>query len=971
MPNISDLDPSDIEPVVAATAPATSAGPNISDLAPEDISYLPGGLDEAKYGGAGQQTIGALEAAGKAGTLGLSTGLEKMAGVPTEDIEGRERALNSVIGIPSQIGGIIAGAMALPEVSAARLMGAAGELGAGALGLGAEGAGALSRYTAAGVKAAIEGNIFQGGNEVSKMILKDPDQTVGTAAANMGLAGLMAVPFGLVGQGAKDLWSAKFGSRVTKSLDNARSEINGEPPDGAAPAAPSAPVPQPGAWDAETGQPVPPEFNPGAVDQETGIPVEPTNQVEAVKEAFAPKTSGIQDTQEAFQRLDIEPPTGTFAETKLGRDNAADLAKRPTFAGVKVGKEYDAAFNKLADTSEDTLRMRTEESVPSVGKKIKEGLHAELEKEYTPLKESYEAHEPHFEAMDVPDDVKIDAIDRVANHPLTRFDKDSLNLSKEVSDSIEAVENVNDVKTLRTSINGKLTKAHVAGDQNAIDILQEAKNALTDMREAAIRKASMASSAPGEGKKIGQSIIESIRDTDAKYRNLKARLQQLGVESGNGKLNSVGDLLKRFGKISDESMVGKILDVNDINQMRFFKENFPEQFELARQAKLQEIYEKSIIHVQGEKGRFDTGNFLRQVRKMTPEAREIVFGRELTPERLEDINTVYENIPGNKNYSNTAYHIAFGHAFSVQGAMENVSDVVRYAMLKASPHLSEAIDAAGGGDGAKLAALKFAHAPGPGNASAFYDMKNYLTQTIKGESTLSKGVDALFKAGSEVIPSHLIPDDKQKEKLSKKISDLQSNNMDMQHVGGDIGHYLPDHATSIAKTAASAVQYLSSLKPNEQKNSVLDSDPVPSDAAKATYDRALAIAEQPLMTLKHIKSGTLSAQDVATVKAIYPGFHARTSQKIVEQMAEAVKDKEPIPYKTRMGLALFLGYPLDSTMTPSAIQSLQMSHGPTPNQAAQGQGRPQQGPHSMKNITKLATSAQTPDQARQAARLKG
>ncbi len=84
-------------------------------------------------------------------------------------------------------------------------------------------------------------------------------------------------------------------------------------------------------------------------------------------------------------------------------------------------------------------------------------------------------------------------------------------------------------------------------------------------------------------------------------------------------------------------------------------------------------------------------------------------------------------------------------------------------------------------------------------------------------------------------------------------------------------------------------------------------------------------------------------------------------------MINAVNDETVIPYKTRIGLSMFLAQPMDSTMTPSGIMAAQPK---APQQAPQA-GTPQSnGPHSMKNINKLATSYLTPTQARESARLK-
>jgi hypothetical protein len=47
-------------------------------------------------------------------------------------------------------------------------------------------------------------------------------------------------------------------------------------------------------------------------------------------------------------------------------------------------------------------------------------------------------------------------------------------------------------------------------------------------------------------------------------------------------------------------------------------------------------------------------------------------------------------------------------------------------------------------------------------------------------------------------------------------------------------------------------------------------------------------------------------------------------QKLTNEMIGVTEKEMSIPYKTKMSLSLFMGQPLDSTMTPQFIQATQM-----------------------------------------------
>jgi hypothetical protein len=71
-------------------------------------------------------------------------------------------------------------------------------------------------------------------------------------------------------------------------------------------------------------------------------------------------------------------------------------------------------------------------------------------------------------------------------------------------------------------------------------------------------------------------------------------------------------------------------------------------------------------------------------------------------------------------------------------------------------------------------------------------------------------------------------------------------------------------------------------------------------------------------------------------------------------MTESLSKGKSIPYKTRIGLSMFMAQPLDSTMTPGAILSAQPQPAPPPQP---------QGKEKGSSLAKLPKSYQTPGQA--------
>ncbi len=253
------------------------------------------------------------------------------------------------------------------------------------------------------------------------------------------------------------------------------------------------------------------------------------------------------------------------------------------------------------------------------------------------------------------------------------------------------------------------------------------------------------------------------------------------------------------------------------------------------------------------------------------------------------------------------------------------------------------------------------------SATGFHASAALGKSVLQGEGVIKRAVKNVFKAGSEVIPSHLIPSDKDKEKLDKLVTAYQENPEKIFDLGGPLNHYQPEHNAAIGTLASNVTQYLGSLRPNTVKANPLDQEPKPSAVEKSNYDLALTIAQQPMVTVKMVKDGTLTPDAVKHLTVLHPALKQRLDKMFMEEIVSAESKHEQIPYGRRLSLALFLGQPLDSTMTPQGLQTTQSSFmmGPTPSQ--QQKAPPKE---DMSALSKSALADATPSQARERQKLK-
>jgi hypothetical protein len=253
------------------------------------------------------------------------------------------------------------------------------------------------------------------------------------------------------------------------------------------------------------------------------------------------------------------------------------------------------------------------------------------------------------------------------------------------------------------------------------------------------------------------------------------------------------------------------------------------------------------------------------------------------------------------------------------------------------------------------------------NARGFRAAGRVLESALKGEQLMTNGAKNVFKAGAEVLPVSAVPTLTQIGQLNTRLVAAQNNPQQFTQnaTNNQLGTYLPGHAQSMAQTIGNATNYLNALRPDTTKKAPLDSDRVPSSVQKASYNNALAIAQQPMTIMQKVKDGTVTPDDIKHVTSLYPAAWTSMQGALSSAMITHIsKGGNTVPYKTRIGLSLALGQGMDSTLTGPAILAAQPQGGGQP-QAPMPQAPKQGSKSSTKNLHKIADQAMTPNQARQ------
>lgn len=254
------------------------------------------------------------------------------------------------------------------------------------------------------------------------------------------------------------------------------------------------------------------------------------------------------------------------------------------------------------------------------------------------------------------------------------------------------------------------------------------------------------------------------------------------------------------------------------------------------------------------------------------------------------------------------------------------------------------------------------------NAQGFQSAIDMGMAIRKGEELLSNGARAVFKEDKHVLPESMRVSESKLKRLSDRVDHLQKDPTALLEIGDHTGHYLPDHQTAMGSTAARALTYLQTLKPNRDVTAPLDGKTKANSVQEGTYKRALTLVQQPMTAVQHLKDGRLTSQDMKTLSSVYPGWLQRMQGKLMSELIDSKAKGKLIPYKTRMGLSVFLGTPLDSTMTPQAMQLMRPQAPPQmPPPGGSGGGKTNQS--GLNKMGKANSLYMTPNQQAEARRM--
>jgi hypothetical protein len=859
-------------------------------------------LDYAKYSSTPEQAKTALEGAGQAMTFGLSSAAERGLGVDPNAMLARQET-NPGMHMLGEAGGLMASSL-IPGLGEANLARGAGEGVSAAMGLG-EGAGVLSQIGSAAVKNAVETSLIASGDEASKYFLSDPHQTAETAMTDIGLNGLLGGALGAGFGVAPPLWKATQETSVGKFLNAITQKANG------------------------LEKATLPDASIGAAADAAGINLAPE-----IKSALSdnPEARGM------FQSL-------AESTTRSGKEATQSM-------NAFRSQANSAILTSLGKTPEDVDALANL-STHDAGSNLRDSLVNEIKSRIDPLSAQFEKVRDQFAKTEMNQGELTDLSNNIGQlatdngYHLVEGSPQGALINKALA-SLPNVKTLEDLRKVQSSFQDLTQQPEMWNLGKGL------KNVFRNAEEDVVNSR-LGEQAP--------ELLQAHADARAQYRSSMSTIDDLNDRLHVGRYSGPGSFLTALKDMNPEDILRRLTPKNDASLLSTMDSEFPATSQAMKESYLnQALKTGSARAAEGEA--INPTSFFKALDGMSPELRQYALPQGAEGQ-IGAVRQLIDKIPKSMNPSGTAKTIDAlwskvpGGAVSMASLLTGHNPIAGYVLGSLGRLVGrEAPDAM------KLATLKFLGSDVPINSTAFRALAELASSSVKGQKMTQNAVKALFKSGAQVLPQGLDVKDRDVDSLKKKLDKLQDNPGAMLKTGGDINHYAPDHGVAFGAMTARAVQYLKSIKPNADPMGPLDGNRVPTKIEESKYDRAVAIAQQPLSIFNHMKKGDMTPDDVTTLKTIYPALYNSLNQKITNAAIEHLKAHDSIPYRTRISLAMFTGMPLDSTMQPQAMMMAQNTFMP-PGPSAPAGGSPKRG--SMSQLGKMSTGMeQTPLQAREA-----
>lgn len=378
-----------------------------------------------------------------------------------------------------------------------------------------------------------------------------------------------------------------------------------------------------------------------------------TKAVKAGAKALQAAPGQRQAVQEAAETIGAEATPGQLTDSPLLQGFESLQAKQPAMLGGRgLRKQIKSNQEAVARTAEEILAGKSGRSALEVGAEVRAKITESMEKKLGKAEDLYAEVLTSTKLVPAVTDKLESGIEKIAAD--MRFSTDGEAFLNRVRNKLGTVENVEDLRMLRTSIMDEVPPTAAKNVKITADRLYGLlTKARSDSYRSAVKELKRVG-APGSEEGL-KGLIKKLDEADRLYA--ETAKEATNALLGKGKHLKGG--VKRGAKraiegVPDEKLASRLLPRGDLARAQALKKLSPEAFESAKSQIIEDIAQKATPTAQGtiDQG-FNSKTIFKEIDKMGPEMAEMIFGKDGV-KKAEALKTFYKSIPRDVNPSGTA-----------------------------------------------------------------------------------------------------------------------------------------------------------------------------------------------------------------------------------------------------------------------------------------------------------------------------
>lgn len=177
---------------------------------------------------------------------------------------------------------------------------------------------------------------------------------------------------------------------------------------------------------------------------------------------------------------------------------------------------------------------------------------------------------------------------------------------------------------------------------------------------------------------------------------------------------------------------------------------------------------------------------------------------------------------------------------------------------------------------------------------------------------------------------------------------------------GKMAGVAPGITSALTARAHAAVQFLAQEAAAPAKAGPLAHEWTTPEADREAFAAKLEVVESPMSVMQYAAAGTLTEQQVGTLRAVYPQLAQDISERLLMKLAESPKH---VPYSARLMINLLTGVDPDGSLSGESIAANQSAIAAAGKKQDAGQGS--SGTPKQADSISLASRTATPSQRRE------